>query len=612
MSNALKAAGDWIDARTGLVTWYFGGGRPTTVVPGGARWRYVCPAVLLFLFGIEVLTGVALWAAYSPSTRTAWESVFYIEDVLTAGSLVRGLHHYATHAMIVVAGLYLFQVVWERGYRAPREVQYWLGLAMLGVLVVFSQTGYLLPWDQRGYTATQVATEIAGSTPVVGDALLQVARGGPQFSHHTLTRFFALHAGVLPVAFVLLGFARWKLTHRLGYAVGDEQAGKPGERWWPGQAVRDFSASALALLATLLLAIYLTAPLGPPADASVPYAAARPEWWFLPVFRLLHIDGVGMFFGAQVVPMVALGLLAALPLLGGAKWVRTAGRVWIATLAVVLGAALAFCLYEDFAADTPHGRDFRASLARGEADAERARFLAASGVPVSGAADMLRRDPLAQGPRLFAQFCSTCHPYDGHDGTGAERVEVASAPDLGDFGTRAWQRGVLLEYADHFASLANAQGEWAEPAAELLDGDMAYWCEENREALLDDERGLAAVVEYVASQSGRDDLAPYDGELIELGRAAVAEGTLPGGGEIESCVGCHALVEADGTELLAEEDGYAPTLTGYGGTAWTRAMIARPHEHYGDVNAMPAFESQLSERQLDLLAKWLTGDYLQP
>ena len=599
----------WLDDRTGLITWYFGGGRPATVVPGGPRWQYVCPAVLLFLFGVEVLTGVLLWAAYSPSTRTAWESVFYIEDVLTMGSLVRGIHHYATHAMIVTAGLYLLQVVWQRCYAAPREIHYWLGLAMLGVLVVFSQTGYLLPWDQRGYMATQVATEIAGSTPVVGDAVLHVARGGSTFSHHTLTRFFALHAGVLPVVFVLLAWARWALTRRYGYAVPPQASDRGTQRWWPGQAFRDFAACMLTLLATLLLAIFVTAPLGPPADASVPYAAARPEWWFLPIFRLLHIDGVDLFVGAQVVPMFALGVLAVLPLLGGGRWVRTFGRGWVAGLAGLFAGTLAFCLWEDFASDSDHGRDFRTSLEAGERDADRARQLAAGGVPVEGAAEMLRRDPLTQGPKLYAQFCSGCHPYNGHDGVGGPLTEVASAPDLGAFGTRAWQRGVLIDYRGHFASLENAKGDFADAAADILDGDMATWSDDSRDALLGDPTGLDALIEYVVSQSGRTDLPPVDLESAATGRAVLVDGQLPGGGEVETCLDCHALTEADGTELLAEEDGYAPTLTGYGGTEWVRRMIARPGEHYGDPNAMPAFQKQLSAGQIDLLARWLTGDY---
>ena len=601
----------WIDERTGLVRWYLGEGRPALLVPGGPRWRYAAPATLAFLFALEVLTGLLLWAAYSPSTRTAWESVFYIEDVLLAGSLVRGIHHYVTHAMIVVAGLYLLQVVWERAYRAPREVTYWLGLAMLGVLVVFSQTGYLLPWDQRSRTAAQVATEIAGSTPGVGEQLLLVARGGPGFSHHTLTRFFALHAGVLPVLFLLLGWARLKLARRHGYAVGEEAAAAAvrtrDARWWPNQAARDFTACVLVLTVVLFLAVWLRAPLGPPADAGVPYPAARPEWWFLPIYRLLHTN-IDMFLGAQLIPAVLLGVLAALPLLGRGGWVKAFGRAWVLGVGLLFLGGLGLSLYEDHLADTDHGRDFRASLEQGEADARRTRRLARDGVPVEGAAAMLRRDPLTQGPRLFAQFCGSCHPYDGHDGTGLARAEPASAPDLGDFGTRRWNRAVLIDYADHFAALKNAKGEWAEPAQEILEGDMATWSEDNRDALLEDASGLDALVEYLVRQAGRTDLPPADESLLEAGRAAVVDGTLPGGGEIESCLDCHALVDAATGEELAEEN-YAPTLTGYGGTEWVRRMIARPEEHYGEPNAMPAFATQLSADQIDLLARWLTGDY---
>ena len=167
---------------------------------------------------------------------------------------------------------------------------------------------------------------------------------------------------------------------------------------------------------------------------------------------------------------------------------------------------------------------------------------------------------------------------------------------------------MLVDYAGHFASLKNARGEWAEPALGILEGDMAVWSEDNRDALLEDEAGLTALVEYLVAQAGRSDLPPPDASLLDTGREAVVDGVLPGSGEVESCLDCHALVDAATGEELAGEN-YAPTLTGYGGTEWVRRMIARPGEHYGDPNAMPAFASQLSADQIDLLARWLTGDY---
>ena len=605
-SSWIRRATGWLDERLGWTA-------PTAglSIPGGARWRYSTGAVLIYLFVVELLTGLFLMAAYAPSTRTAWESVFYIEHVMTAGSAVRGIHHYATHAMIVVAVLHLGVQVFDAAYRRPREVAWWLTLGLVGLLVVFSQSGYLLPWDQRSLVATGIATRIAGAAPGVGPYLESLARGGSGFGNATLTRFYTLHIGVLPLLFLLLGWARLKLQRLHGYA-GQPDA-KTRSHWWPDQAFRDAIAVAVTLGVVLTLALLLKAPLGPPADETVPFDAARPEWWFLPIFRLLRVDGVSELVAGHLLPGAVFATLAVLPFVPnrrGLRWIGPAAFGLIVLAGVGIGG---LALYEDFAADDTHGRAFRASLADAETDAERAVVLAGSGIPPEGAAVMLQTDAKTQGSRLFAQFCSSCHPYNGGDGRGHDRTELASAPDLGLFGTRHWIRENLLHYRDQFAALANVEGEWQEPAEAILDGDMAYWSDENGPLLAAAEDDLAALVEYVAFQSGRDDLAPYDAAILDRGKSVIVDGELSTGEAIETCLDCHALVDRATEEvLLAEEDGYAPPLTGYGGSEWVRRMIADPAEHYGDPNAMPGFESQLSDEQIGYLAEWLTSNWSVP
>lgn len=609
---AVSNVANWIDERTGLLS----RSRNAVSIPGGARWRYGCPAVLAFLFGIEVLTGLLLWAAYSPSTRTAWESVFYIEHVMVFGSLVRGLHHYATHAMVVWAGLYLLQTVWDGSYRGRREVVYWLGLVMLGLLFVFSQTGYLLPWDQRGYTATQVATEIVASTPVVGESMQQLAKGGLDFGHHTLTRFFALHAGLLPLLFTLLAVARWQLVKKHGYGprrdLPDDHA---TVSYWPDQAARDGVLCLMTLGIVAALAVIETAPLGPPADPTVSYEAARPEWWFLPVFRILHIPGMDTFVAAQGIPGAIFGALAILPFIDRGKRGRCIARGFVGLVFVALGGLLGLNLYEDLVADTESGRGFRASYESGEKSADRtvALALSPSGIPVEGAAVMLREDPLTQGPVLFAQYCSGCHAYNAHDGLGNDLAASPSAPDLGDFGSRKWIEQSLVAFDDQFAPLANVpeESEHAEAAAAILDGDMKYWSEDHREILLERPAELAALVEYLVAQSERSDVT-VDESILEQGRTIFVDGTLSEDSEIALCIDCHEFQEVEAFGFSGEvfgEENYAPVLTGYGSTQWVHRMIADPGSHYGDNNAMPAFAKQLSESQISLLAKWLTGNF---
>jgi ubiquinol-cytochrome c reductase cytochrome b subunit len=186
----------WLDQRTG----YRDLAREALFenIPGGSRWRYVWGSTLVFTFAVQIITGLALWLCYSPSTQTAWESVFYIQNNVPGGWFVRGLHHYTAQAMNILLALHLMQVVIDGAYKAPREVNFWFGVALLVLVLALSLTGYLLPWDQKGFWATKVATNIVAISPLAGPFLQRILIGGTDYGHQTLTRFFALHAGVLP------------------------------------------------------------------------------------------------------------------------------------------------------------------------------------------------------------------------------------------------------------------------------------------------------------------------------------------------------------------------------------------------------------------------------
>src|SRR5439155_24787216 len=151
-----------------------------------------------------ISTVLHLWCSYSPSTQTTWESVYYIQNEITCRWLLRGIHHFPASVMNVLPVLHLMQVVIDGAYKAPREINFWFGLGLLLLVLALSLTRYLLPWDQKGYWATKVATNIAALVPLVGPALQTLVVGGVDYGHHTLTRFFALHAGVLPAAVMAL------------------------------------------------------------------------------------------------------------------------------------------------------------------------------------------------------------------------------------------------------------------------------------------------------------------------------------------------------------------------------------------------------------------------
>src|SRR5205085_1646352 len=241
------------------------------------------------------------------------------------GWLLRGIHHYTAQVMTVLLVLRLMQVVIDGAYKAPREVNFWFGLLLLLLVLGLSLTGYLLPWDQKGFWATKVATNIMGITPVIGPQLQRLVLGGAEYGHHTLTRFFALHAGVLPGAIIALLTVHIYLFRKHGLTP-KEPLVRPDAKFFPDQVLKDAVACLAVLGAVLFLVIRPRlfgsepgAELGAPADGSEPYSAARPEWYFLFLFQFLkYFPGRTEILGAVLIPAAVLGLIALMPFIG--KW----------------------------------------------------------------------------------------------------------------------------------------------------------------------------------------------------------------------------------------------------------------------------------------------------
>ncbi len=627
MKKRISQFNDWFDDRIGWrqILWEALYER----IPGGSRWRYVWGSTLVFTFALQMITGIFLWTAYSPSAQTAWESVYYIQKVMYLGSVVRGLHHFAAQAMVVLLAIHLIQVIIDGAYRAPREINFWVGLILMQIVLGLSLTGYLLPWDQKGYYATQVTTKIMGATPLVGQQVQELAQGGPEYGHHTLTRFFAMHAGILPGLLIAFLAAHLYVFRRHGITPHHPE-GKPDAMFWPDQILKDGIACLAVLAVVLALAIFKGAELNAPANPSEAFSAARPEWYFLFLFRFLRFETVehfGLAFGAIYFPGILMTVLVLMPITAMIKGVRghrfNVIFTWVVTIGIVALTAVAW--YED--ANDP---DHQAALTEAERDAHRIQELAdrPSKIPVEGAVTLLRSDPFTQGPRIFAKYCSSCHRYNGHDGRG-RMVMLAdpedphkryaakpTAADLGNFGNREWMRSIVLDYENHFSPLKNA--EWypedpenseAEDVINLATSEMAGWSQENREVLQQpaNKESLDSLIEYLVSLSGREDLK-IDETLAEAGQAVAHEGAVAEG-EVSACIDCH---DSLGEEFDPEYEGFGyPSLARYGSQTWLRDFLAHPgsEAHYGEKNQMPAFAEKMTEREMDLLVQWMTGDY---
>jgi quinol-cytochrome oxidoreductase complex cytochrome b subunit/mono/diheme cytochrome c family protein len=339
-------------------------------IPGGARWRYVWGSTLVFVFMLQLVTGVLLMTAYSASESTAWSSVYFIQYEMDFGWLIRGLHHFGSQTMVVLLGMHMLQVVIAGAQLPPREVNWWLGLVLLGGVLGLSLTGYLLPWDQKGFWATQVATNIAGNLPMLGPWLQKVIVGGPEYGNHTLTRFYALHVGILPPLMIGFIVAHLAVFRRHGVTAPKDATG--GVMFWPNQAFRDLIVCLLVFGVMLTLVLFgqghpvaaapaetggwynhlahggqrgLGANLDAPADPAKPYPA-RPEWYFLFLFQLLkYFEGDQEIIGTVLIPTGIGILLFLLPLLGYGK-LRRFGHVFgvLVVLGLLTAVATLTCL----------------------------------------------------------------------------------------------------------------------------------------------------------------------------------------------------------------------------------------------------------------------------
>jgi len=198
-------------------------------IPGGVGWAYTLGSATLTTFIVLAVTGIFLSMNYSPSPDHAWDSIQYIEEQVAMGSLIRGIHHWAAAAMVLLTFLHMLRVYFMAAYKYPRELTWVVGVFLLLFVLGSGFTGYLLPWDQKAYWATQVGSEIAGSVPYLGDFLRETLLGGRDMGAATLTRFYALHTLVLPLLIGAFILAHLFMVVRQGISAPPTRGGRRGE-----------------------------------------------------------------------------------------------------------------------------------------------------------------------------------------------------------------------------------------------------------------------------------------------------------------------------------------------------------------------------------------------
>jgi quinol-cytochrome oxidoreductase complex cytochrome b subunit len=328
--------------------------------------------ITLYLFIILIATGTLLMFYYVPSTDQAYDNMKDLEFVVTAGLVLRNMHRWAAHLMVIFVVLHMCRVFYTAAYKPPREFNWAVGVLLMLLTLGLSFTGYLLPWDQLAYWAITVGTNIAGYAPVVGQKLRFLMLGGHVVGQSALIRFYVLHVMVLPgVALLFVAIHLWRVRKDGGLARPDEPAMtehelatsqlpptktyglmelvrgttpavgvQPEEEvfTWPNLVFRELLMFMGVVAVLLVLAIFWNAPLEEPANMVHPPNPAKAPWYFLGLQELVAHSA---FWGGVVVPGLVVAALVLLPYLDRT---RCGVGVWFARERKVAITIFTICL----------------------------------------------------------------------------------------------------------------------------------------------------------------------------------------------------------------------------------------------------------------------------
>jgi quinol-cytochrome oxidoreductase complex cytochrome b subunit len=328
--------------------------------------------ISLYLFLILIVTGVLLMFYYVPSTERAYNVMKDLQFAVSAGLVMRNMHRWAAHLMVIFVLLHMCRVFYTGAYKRPREFNWVLGIGLFLLTLGLSFTGYLLPWDQLAFWAITVGTNIAAYAPYIGPKLKYLMLGGNLVGQEALIRFYALHVIVLPaVAGLMIAVHLWRVRKDGGLSRPDEpgdttqqielselptnksyglmelahgmtpQVGRnPADEVfaWPHLIFRELLLFLLVVAMVLFLGIFWNAPLEELANPIHPPNPAKAPWYFLGLQELVSYSA---FWGGVVVPGVLVMALLVLPYMDRNR--KGVGQ-WFARERVLANTIFTVCL----------------------------------------------------------------------------------------------------------------------------------------------------------------------------------------------------------------------------------------------------------------------------
>ena len=329
MKKFFKRIWHWIDDRTGISELVM----PLLKHPAPPTrlWTYVFGSATLFVFVLQVITGVALSLLYQPSSNNAYQSLEFITHQAKFGNVLRGIHYYGASAMLILVGLHMMRTYITASYKFPREMNWISGVFLLLFTIFMGFTGQLLRWDASGVWSSVVAAEQLGRVPFIGKYLARLLLGGDTIGGQSLSRFYSYHVFIVPaLIFIFIGLHVYLVfrngiseppkagrlvdpkTYRAWYEKYLKEKSVP---FWPDAAWRDVIFSSLIIICIICLSIFIGAPAltGAP-DPAVVHTSPTPDWYMIPFFALFalmphKIESIAMMLG----PVLTVLLLFSIP-----------------------------------------------------------------------------------------------------------------------------------------------------------------------------------------------------------------------------------------------------------------------------------------------------------
>jgi quinol-cytochrome oxidoreductase complex cytochrome b subunit len=265
----------------------------------------------------QLLTGLLLGFFYKPLPVQAYESVQHIQHSIFLGRLVRNMHHWIGHILVVVVVLHMLRVFLNGAFYPPRRVNWLVGLGLAVLVLMANFSGYLLPWDQLSYWAVTIATAMLSYIPFVGIALQEMVRGGEDVGAVTLQLFYSLHTTLIPVLlFILMAYHFWFVRKAGGVLVPGSSGNSKKRKQktvpvMPELLLRELAFAAVITCVLLLFSMGVDAPLGDMANPGLTPSNVKAPWYFLGAQELLlHVHP---FFAVCLLPLCIGLFLIALP-----------------------------------------------------------------------------------------------------------------------------------------------------------------------------------------------------------------------------------------------------------------------------------------------------------